>query len=173
MVSLITTGTESPSELFCLSLQHTQWSGSLPNTHSGQTHFPTQPWLAEVHGAGHISVRAQSTKNDLQLQRNTKHLVRKRRTVRRRHRRLTAWLHGGSQLLVIPGTETSSLLSCRHFFTSTLEELLVEVADYGLSFWLENQVAWREMWDELFVKTQANGFLAFIHHKVGKEKLRQ
>lgn len=100
-----------------------RWCPSSPREHSHHLNFSVSaynkhtvvritsqhsPGLAEVdRGAETISVRAQSTENNLQLQRNTKHLVRKWRAVRRRHRRLTAWLHGRSQLLVIPGTETS------------------------------------------------------------------
>lgn len=106
MVSLITTGTQSPSELLCLSLRHT-------HTHTytavGITFHPSRDDSRSVdRSAGTVGVKsAKHQKSDLQLQRNAEHLVGKRRAVRGRHRRLTAWLHGGSQLLVIPGTERS------------------------------------------------------------------
>ena len=124
MVSLITRGTQSPSELLCLSLPHTH-----THTHSHDEQTSTvelEPSASE-----------RKALTDLQLQRNPKHLVRKRRAEWRRHRRLTAWLDGGSQLLVIPGTETSQL---SHISRHALwDGLLVKVADDGTVLRLENQ----------------------------------
>lgn len=77
--------------------------------------------------------------------------------MRRRHRRLTAWLHGGSQLLVVPEAQTSP----HHLLHLSFPTSEVMLSFYGTKY--VEQVCRGHKWILLFDRGR-NKQLFALHH---------